>query len=593
MSALQNPSALNPLRQYLQANHLLKKTSRAKNPAWYQEALELDYQLHFRTDGASVSAFLYDRKEDLWAHGPALTEKSLLDPEAMVAYTTEAIRHVKAAGGTSIGVVLHIADEFALTEINPDLTDRDTLSALRETALHDPLSILADSSADASQSNWRIIPYFAAASQSMATAVTISRRHEPMLDALRALGNREDFPLVTHALSAPLVALLGLFDTVKPRPDRPSVAILQYPFFTVLAFFNDRSDLILVRTQLHRGLRRPPNFRHAIATSNASLELDNPDIFVFRLGADIDPALAADLATTFISSRVEVIPAPITGSLPDWCAECVIATRAPEPGESASGSLQALREDKWALQDFLPAQAESASLYPTKAEIRLMKGLGAARKIILTIGLIAAAWLATGIIKIRLSPDWAFKPEESDIIKTRLIALNAEKAKAQQWDALMEDRSKAWSSMEFLSRLFPENSGILTKTFNYTARPDTSPGQAKVGVVREWKITGFVKDEALELLSSLNSRERMAAHFNEVARVTGNSAFRTDIGTRNIVVNIRTQENPGYKPAGRIGDDLIQGGNTGDYGFPFTFDLVITQRFEAADPLAVVVAKAP
>jgi hypothetical protein len=58
-------------------------------------------------------------------------------------------------------------------------------------------------------------------------------------------------------------------------------------------------------------------------------------------------------------------------------------------------------------------------------------------------------------------------------------------------------------------------------------------------------------------------------------------------------VNIRTQENPSYKPAGNTGDDLIQGGNIGDHGFPFTFDLVIVQRFEATDPLAVVVGKAP
>jgi hypothetical protein len=114
------------------------------------------------------------------------------------------------------------------------------------------------------------------------------------------------------------------------------------------------------------------------------------------------------------------------------------------------------------------------------------------------------------------------------------------------------------------------------------------PGQAKVGFTKEWKITGFARDEALEYLNTINTREGISAHFSEVARVTGNSSFVPNIGNRNLVVNVRTQENNSYKA---VPPDEASDADESTY--PFTFDLTITQRFEAVDPLAVNVAKAP
>lgn len=593
MSDLKHPAELNPFLQFRQANSLSKKTSRAKNLAWYQEALDHDFQLHLRTDGASVSAFLYDRRENLWAHGPALTEAQLLDPAAMVAFASEGAKHARANGGKSLGVILHIADEFALTEIKHEFNDRSMLPELRKAAIDEPASILADTSINPADSSWRLLPYFAPASESIATAVTISRRYDHVLTAIRNFGETSDFPVITHALSAPLIALLGIPAAIKPTPGRSSVAILQYPFFTALAFFNEDSDLLVVRTQLHRGLRRPPNFRHAVATTNASLELVDPDIFVFPYGKDVDATLVADLAVTFTRSRVELATPRQPGSIPHWCAECLIATRVPEEDDYIPGNtFPSLRDERWSFQDFLPPAKAIAEIYPTRSEMRLLRGLRYARVAALLVGLLAIAWLVSGMFEIRGTPEWAFDPSSTDSIKQRLVMLNKEKQKTEHWDSLLADRSKAWVAMESLSRLFPENSGTLVKNFSYTARPETSPGQAKAGFIKEWKITGLVKDEALEMLNALNTREGIAAHFGEIAQVTGNDAFRTDIGTRSLVVNIRTQENSNYKPAGVVNDDLSNRPDSDSY-FPFTFDLSITQRFEATDPLAIIAAKAP
>ena len=591
MLDLPHPSGLNALQRFRQANALFKSTSRARNAAWYKEALELDFQLHLRVDGTSVSSFLYDRREDLWSFGPPLTEETLLGEETLTAYVNEAVKHVQASGATALGVILHIADEFALSEINPELTDRDAYPTLREATVQDPLSILSDSSAAADQSTWRLLPYFDSNSEVIGTAVTLSRRYAPALEVIRSLGHKLDFPIITHALSAPLVALLGVPNAVNRTEGKPSVIILQYPFFTVFAFFNERCDLMQVRTQLHRGLRRPPSFGNAIATTNASLELVDPDIFVFPLGKDVDSVLAAELAATFPGHHVQLVT-PAASSLPPWCAECVIATHTPTPDESLPATFHLLREEKWSFQDFLPASKEARETLPSRAEMRLLSSFRIARFAALAIGLLVIGWFVYGILSIVRSPEWAFDPAQAASTKKRLAALTIEKQKVDHWDSLLEDRSKAWSAMESLTRLFPENSGVLVKNFSASARPDTSPGQGKVGFAKEWKINGFVRDEARELLNNLNTREGISAHFAESARITGNSAFDTTPNTRSIVVDIRTQENSSFKRAGS-GSDAIQANGHEESTYPYTFDLSITQRFEPTDPLAIISTKAP
>ena len=142
--------------------------------------------------------------------------------------------------------------------------------------------------------------------------------------------------------------------------------------------------------------------------------------------------------------------------------------------------------------------------------------------------------------------------------------------------------------MESLARMFPENSGMLVKTYSHAAKPDTTQGNARIGFVKEWKITGYARDEALDYLNTINTKEGISAHFSEIATVTGNNSYRTNLGNRNIVVNIRTQENGSYK---YVSPD--EASNADESTYPFTFDLTITQRFEATDPMAINVSKNP
>ncbi len=590
MATFQHPASLNAFRQFGQACAILRHTTRATNPAWYQDALELNLQLHIRTDGASISTFYHDRKKSQWSNGPSLSDEILHDTVRLESVISEALRYARSNGATALGVILHIADEFATTELKPELDNPAALPELREAAISDPGSILADSSIMVDQASWRVLPYPAAGSAVIGSTITLSKQYAAFIALLRQAGERENFPIITHALSAPLVALMGLGESLKPTPGKSFVAVLQYPWFTALAFFNEHADLRLIRTLQHRGLRRPTNFRNSLATTNASLEFVDPDLFIIPLGGNVDATLDADLKVTFAATRVEVIQCAQIEGIPVWCPEPAIAAHilAVAPPASTSHTFQILREEKWALQNFLPTPKDVLEIYPTRSEMQLLRALRLARVAVFAIAVLSIAYYGFGVIDLIRRPEWAFDPSQAEAAKGRLVKLTQERQKAEHWNNLLEDRSKAWANMESLSRMFPETGGMLVKTYFHTTKADSTPGQAKVGFIKEWKITGYARDEALEYLNTINTREGISAHFSEIARITGNASYSPSAGNRNLVVNVRTQENGGYKS---IPPEEVS--NADEATYPFTFDLTITQRFEATDPMAITVAKAP
>jgi len=95
----------------------------------------------------------------------------------------------------------------------------------------------------------------------------------------------------------------------------------------------------------------------------------------------------------------------------------------------------------------------------------------------------------------------------------------------------------------------------------------------------------------VQLLNILNSREGISSRFNEIAALTGNQTFRTDIGTRSLLVSVRTSENSAFRRGSAPGGPLA--GPAAEATYPFTFNMDVTQRFEATDPTAVLTSKAP
>lgn len=589
MPTFKHPASLNSRQQFSQACSILRGTTRATNPAWYQEALDLNFQLHIRTDGNAITAFYFNRKKNTWAQGPSLPEDALINPARFDPLLADILRHARSNGATSLGIILHIADELATNELKPELDNPAALNEIREAAFNDPASILEDSTMQADVAAWRVCPYPAAGSPVIGTTITLTRQYAPFFHAIRETAEKENFPILSHALSAPLVAVTGLPSIIRPTPAAPFVAILQYPWLTALAFFNEHGDLRLLRTLQHRGLRRPTNFRNALATSNAALEFIDPDLFLFPLGNNVDNTLDADLRIAFSGSRVETLAIPTPEGMPFWSPEPAIAAN-PSPREAdsiSSHTFTILRDEKWALQNFLPTPREIVEIYPNRSEMRILRTLRYARIAIALVAVVSLAYIGLGMFSLYNRKEWAFDPSQSALAKQLLAKYTQERQKSEQLGKLMEDRSKAWTSMESLAMMFPQDGAMLVKTYGHTVKTDNTPGKSSIGFVKEWRITGLARDEALDYLNTLNTREGISAHFTEVARVTGNSAFDPTIGSRNLVVNVRTQENSSFKPV-----PPEEASITDESTYPFTFDLTITQRFEANDPVALAVTKA-
>lgn len=589
MATLVHPKKLSAYKQYRQACSLLRETSRATSSAWYQQALEQDFQLHIRIDGTAVHTFFHNRPKNEWSAGPPLTEQVIADPEQVASYVEQLLVYVRALKATSVGVILHIADEFATAELRSELNNPGALPDLRETAFHSPREILADSSVSAEQTSWRVLPYPAAGAEVVATTVTISRRLDPFLSVFRQVGERRNFPIICQALSSPLVAIMGLPAAVEPVRGKAFAAILQYPCFTALAFFNEHSDLRLIRTLPHRGLRRPPNLRQAIITTVASLEFIDPDLFIFPLGGDVDTRVEADLKESFPESTVDTASFSTPSPLSPWIPEPALSIQVfPENQVEGSHTFGVIRAEKWFLQDFLPASKEVLEHYPTRNEMRMLRVLKFARIGVAVMVLLGTASLGLGIFSIIRRPEWKFNTGDAIITQQKLGKLTLERQRFDHWNNLLEDRSKAWVSMEATARLFPAKSGLLIKSINHTVRPDAAAGQAKVGFIREWTFTGLARKDAIGYLNSLNSREAIAARFSEIAKATGNTAFDPTPNTRTLAVNVKTQENGNFQqmPAEDIDD-------SDETTYAYTFNLTITQRFVSTDPLAITAAKAP
>lgn len=568
---------------------MLANTTRASNNAWYQEALTLDLQLHIRHDGENITAIFHKRPSGEWFKGPDIKDATLRDPETIRSFATDLITQSRTLGAASLGVIFHIADEFATSELKPAMDSPASLEELRASAYSQPSSILEDSSVVMDEHSWRVIPYPAQGSGVIGTTATISRQYDNFLTTLRNLGETENFPIITHALSAPLVTLMALPQLVELAPGKPFVAALHYPCFTALFFFNEHADLLLVRSLQHRHSHRSLNLRNALSTTDASLELIDPDMHVIELDPNPTTSMHEDLSKAFPSSRVSMVTLTAANNMPAWCIEPQIST-SQATGDHHANSLTftILSEEKWALQDFLPTPPEVAEVYPNRSEMRLIRNLAHAR-----LGLFAAAaliivWLSIGIVDILRQEEWAFDAKQTNLIKGRLEKLDAERKKIEHWDNLLEDRSKAWVSMELLSNLFPERCGVIVKGFTHTIRPEASPGKARIGLIKEWKITGFHRDEALDRLNTINTQEGIIRHFTEISRSTGNPAFNPIGANRSIAVNVRTQENNRYKAS--TTEEIF---DADESSYPYAFDLTITQRFEATDPIAISVSKLP
>ena len=583
MDSLVHPSELSIWHRFLQARRLHRETSRSRNTDWYRHALELDLQLHLFVEGAEIrAAHVARRTANGFDWKPVAAPQLETEAGELQAYLKEFRSDHLTRGVRSLGVILHLGDEFAISELAPFNEAPEDLGLIRDQLVLEPQEVLEDQSVSAEDLSFRFFPYAGTVNENRpGAAITISRRHQEFLRHFRAFGEQINLPVRTAALSAPLVALGSLPHIVQGEPGRPFCVFFSYSAFSVLAFFRGDGELMMLRSVRHHAGCVPANIDVVIQTMAVALELDDPAVIVLPL-SQVAESPSPRLANSSVYEWRE--NTTLDGEVPLEFQGAVVG---PPEGEALKGialsrTFSELASDAWALQDFLQADQQELDLYPGEVEMKAMRYGGLAFKAVAAVLLLFLAWGGIRMIQIVRDPAWHAKGDSASSEGTAVLTTKIKRF--EQWDALLADRSKAWVTMELLSRLFPNPSAIVITNASHEVRPDAVRDQEKVSIVKDWKISGFANDAALDHLTAINTREGIRNVFNNVFEITGDESMNPDLPTRNLVVNLLASENKRFDP---------EKGTSTESQFPFIFNLTIKQGISAEDPLAIPTSAAP
>lgn len=644
---LSQPDTLSFGKRFKQAKLVSKNTSRADNPNWYADALAINLQLHIFV-GSDTGAISYIRNvgSGEWAKGPNISPEMEEDPSLLKPVLDAIVgEHLSETKKPGIGVILYVADEFSTAELGPEHQNPAEIEELRKLIRENPRSILEDHSISNESHAWRLFPYPGAASgQAFATAIAFTRRHEHLLQEFRDYGNQYNLPIRTRAISAPLCAISALPWLLEQKPENGFVALYHYPRFTVLSFFNVHGDLILIRTLQHHGnVPFSPQTASAIMTTAASLELENPHVFIIPMAgmppmgmsdslssmlpnsqvitlsptssalhiptAPSEASKGSDLGVTRpwkwsdLTAQTAVESDPTQAELPesetaipgvtrpwklqDMAAvamlsqvrlEVVSTTNPPSASNSilaGSHTFKTLVEEMWPIQDFLPSLKEETVLYPEQLEMKILKWSKYLKFVAVgAIGLVSVSSVFGVLTKMK-DPAWGYETTNPQM---QIMANSKSLNQYKQLDSLLSDRARAWTNMELLVRLFPEDSGtqIIKYDFNTTVVSRNATGK-KIPIIRIWKINGTANSIGRDYLDELNSSEGMKEIFTKVYQGTQDESFNMRIESRLPHPNIKIKMTPNSRTsAARRNNDL-----------PFTFDMEIMQRLDSDDPLTL------
>lgn len=614
-----DPGELKPADIYRQARTVASKTSRSGDGDWYRAPEELACQWHLWFDGGrEVVSATFSRLDNRWRPGPELPLAKLTTGEGVKELLGEffSTKYFDPKP-KSLGVILHVADEFGLAEVvdlgDAGLEGGDDFGMLRYNLVDEPLEVLADRDVSPESTSWRLLPFWGALQgQSRCVAVALSRARETFLKTLMNCGEDLRMPIRVAVASAPVEALAGL---PLAKPDLTGGRLVVMPYFKQTAVFalSPEGELRVARSLGHRGGGlTPAGFGDILWNMAVGAELaggdhgGKPKILLVSANGKALQAAAEELEMFSISRQplecetLDLTTVPNLAEVPGHLLEFLsYDMNAREQVRSGSAPLAATDTfaslwQGWAHQNFMDI-ARLDTLYPTRRDLNLLR-MSRWLVTLLAFALLGFGGYGTWSLLAAMNhPSWNLTPEEVQQAKGSNTQLLDEQKQINLVEKLMLPRSRGWVAMEFLLQLFPEDSGVRVDSYNYVmdaARTSPTAPRGKSteaefsGLTRSWQIKGLVKPKAMELLSSINSQRGVSAFFEKLAGVTNDESYRPD-PERQITVTLTQGRNPRYDPQASPGDlarDPIM-------AYPFNFEITISQTLSEKDPLALPLDK--
>lgn len=617
MLTITDPCELKPADIYRQASTVASKTSRGTDGHWYRAADELPCQWHLWFDsGKEVVSATYSRQDNVWRPGPPVPLVTLTTGEGVNSLMGELLSTLYfPQKPAALGVVLHLADEFALAEISQSgeisAEGGDDFQILRYNLVDDPREVLADREVSVEANAWRLLPFWGAQpGQQRCTAVTLSRSREEFLQRLMACGEAMRLPVRVAVTAAPVEALAAL-PQLQFRPAAGCLVAVLYLKHTAVFALNNDGELRSVRCLLHRGgLPTPSGFGDILWNMAVSAELAGPDgaaetpprVLLVSAQPFVLQAAAQDLEVYSVSRRplvhelLDLAQSPLLVGMPGHRPEFLIYDGASAIERDAEGlagttTFKELRTG-WARQSFMNT-ARLDAIYPTRQDLRLLR-FSTWFVWLLVFSLIGTTgYGAWSLFEAMNHPSWSLTPLQMKQTQDQHAKLLEEKRQIEVTSRLFQPRSRGWVTLEFLFQLFPEDSGVRLESFIYNVEASQPPAPVakgarveSTGLVRTWTVRGLVKAKALELLSNLNSQRGLSAFFARVAEATGDASYAPD-PARILTVTLTQGRNSRFNSQAAPADVAREP----DLGFPFNFEATITQTITDKDTLALPLEK--
>ena len=615
MITITDPSELKPEDIYRQARLVVAKTSRASDRNWYREAFDLPWQWHLWFDGGrEVVSATFSRQDNSWRTGPVIPLANLTTGDGTADLLGELISpRFFSQTPKALGVILHVADEFALASLKqmPESTGEagDDMDIIRFNLIDDPLESLADREVSVETTSWRLLPLWGAAPGSpRGTAIALSRSREAFLREILAHGEERRLP-IRVALTAASVESLAVVPLLNPQLEGGRLILIPYLKYTAVFAIVHPGELRSVRCLTHRGGAIIPSGLGDILSSmaiSAELATDGPfgvrpNVLVVSNNPAVVQAVTRELEGSGLgrqSVNIETLdlsthPAleNIPGRRPEFLAHDPVAleaARADHRPMAATQTFQALWKN-WIRQSSFFDTAKLDALYPSIKDLRLLRFANALMFLMVLLLLSLGGYGTYSFYKASSHPSWKLTPEQLKRTVDEQTKLQAEKRQIEIANRLLTPRSRGWTTLEFAMLMFPEDAGVRLDSFDYGVdanragfSAETKGPAESVGMTRTWTVKGVAKPQALELLSTINSQRGLAALFDQMAKVSGDSSYAA-LPSRILTVTLTQGRNPRFIADGAT--DIASQDPTSF--FPFRFEATISQTLPDTDELAL------
>ncbi len=501
-------------------------------------------QWHIWTDGvAVVSALLIKGK---WLKGPDLSYSDTNSGTRIAKVAEDLLRGgYEGQKWPSMSVVFHCADDFNCVPVKTDMAAPDKYDLAESQILDEPESIIDERPQGAAA--YRYIPL---PGQRSATSVRLQAERGAVFQALIAPSSKAR--CVVTSAPVEFISAIPAFLEHRSKSEGDSnlsgadVIVLAYQRFTVVAGFRSAQP---GRDELGAGaglftIVNIPSSRGVAERVKLEIErssLGNVAVFLVQASPGVNTdGLAEDL-----TKHLQNIPGIMIGHLSMENVIAEITSVSPDIDMPEDQTifrpefLSAYRKvsdlpggPMWQGSDqnaevFSRAAMQNYSLMALRVEENRISYPEAMVAVVLRTARFVAmlafvAWfVVTGIDISRSlkSEAWNLPPEQADAAAAELAKFTQLDKALSHWKSLTRPRSDAWTVMETICDILPQQKGLVARTLDYRVEmiaPSMKSADQKptsVGYRRLWVIQGAATEQGAAFLDTLSTGK-----INEIVR---------------------------------------------------------------------------